>query len=148
MTTWTQTTITLPSRSRGSYLITDEILTHLTPLISPLKIGLVHLFIQHTSCALSLNENWDSDVQLDMSDALERIVPYDRAGKEGLYRHDAEGEDDMPAHIKSSLVGASLSIPVRDGKLALGTWQGIWYLEFRRARHTRRVVATVQGTTE
>lgn len=74
-----------------------------------------------------------------MSDALERIVPYDRGGKEGLYRHDAEGEDDMPAHIKSSLVGASVSIPVRDGKLALGTWQGIWYLEFRRARHTRKV---------
>ena len=87
-------------------------------------------------------------MQLDMSDALERIVPYDKGGKEGLYRHVAEGEDDMPAHVKSSLVGASVSVPVRDGKLALGTWQGLWYLEFRRARHTRRVVATVQGTTE
>lgn len=148
MTTWAQKTFTLPARSRGSYLITTDIQTHLTPLIAPLKIGLVHLFIQHTSCALSLNENWDSDVQLDMSDALERVVPYDRGGKQGLYRHSAEGDDDMPAHVKSSLVGASVSIPVREGKLALGTWQGVWYLEFRRAKHTRTVVATVQGTTE
>ncbi|KAI5801469.1 hypothetical protein DFH27DRAFT_59220 [Peziza echinospora] len=142
---WSQSTFTLPPQARGSYLITDHILSRLTPQISDIKIGLLHLFIQHTSCALSLNENWDSDVQLDMTDALERVVPYDRGGKLGLYRHDAEGEDDMPAHVKSALVGASVSVPIKDGRLALGTWQGIWYLEFRRARHTRTVVATIQG---
>jgi secondary thiamine-phosphate synthase enzyme len=80
-----------------------------------------------------------------MSDALDRIVPEDKSGREGLYRHDAEGSDDMPAHVKSALVGASVSIPITDGRLNTGTWQGIWYLEFRRAKHARRVVATIQG---
>ena len=78
-----------------------------------------------------------------MSDALDRIVPEDKKGN--LYRHSCEGPDDMPAHIKSALVGASVSVPISDGRLSLGTWQGIWLLEFRAARHTRRVVATVQG---
>ncbi|PYI01139.1 UPF0047 domain protein [Aspergillus sclerotiicarbonarius CBS 121057] len=139
---WTQKTLTLPSRSRGSYLITDEILSSV-PEIKNYKVGILHLFIQHTSCALSLNENWDEDVRADMSDALDRIAPYDKKG--GLYRHDAEGVDDMPAHIKSALVGASVTIPITNGRLATGTWQGIWYLEFRAARHTRKVVATIQG---
>ncbi|KAF1968678.1 UPF0047-domain-containing protein [Bimuria novae-zelandiae CBS 107.79] len=140
---WTQKTITLPSKSRGSYLITDHIVSSL-PEISTYKVGILHLFIQHTSCALSLNENWDSDVRADMSDALDRIVPEDKKG-EGLYRHDAEGSDDMPAHVKSVLVGASVSVPITDGRLATGTWQGVYYLEFRRAKHARRVVATIQG---
>lgn len=78
-----------------------------------------------------------------MSDALDRIAPEDHDGK--LYRHSCEGSDDMPAHIKSSLMGASVSVPIKDGKLQTGTWQGIWYLEFRRAKHQRRVVATLQG---
>ena len=82
-------------------------------------MGLLHLFVQHTSCALSMNENWDSDVRADMSDALDRIVPEDSSGK-GLYRHSAEGSDDMPAHIKSALVGSSVSIPISDGRLATG----------------------------
>ncbi|RAL02984.1 YjbQ family protein, partial [Aspergillus ibericus CBS 121593] len=139
---WTQKTLTLPSRSRGSYLITDEIISSL-PEIKNYKVGLLHLFIQHTSCALSLNENWDDDVRADMSDALDRIAPYDKKGN--LYRHSAEGEDDMPAHIKSALIGASVTIPITNGRLATGTWQGIWYLEFRAARHSRKVVATIQG---
>ncbi|KAJ4346434.1 uncharacterized protein N0V89_010363 [Didymosphaeria variabile] len=139
---WFQKTLTLPSKSRGSYLITDTITRDL-PEIKTYKTGILHLFIQHTSCALSLNENWDEDVRADMSDALDRIVPEDRKG--GLYRHDAEGSDDMPAHVKSALVGASISIPITDGRLATGTWQGIWYLEFRAARHSRKVVATIQG---
>jgi len=139
---WTQKTLTLPPKSRGSYLITDEILKKL-PEISTYKIGLLNLFVQHTSCALSLNENWDSDVRADMSDALDRIAPEDRKGE--LYRHSAEGLDDMPAHIKSALIGASVTIPIKDGKLATGTWQGIWYLEFRTSKHQRRVVATIQG---
>lgn len=137
-----QKTLTLPSKSRGSYLITDTITSSL-PELKSYKTGILHLFIQHTSCALSLNENWDEDVRADMSDALDRIVPEDRKG--GLYRHDAEGSDDMPAHVKSALVGASVTIPITDGRLNTGTWQGIWYLEFRASRHSRKVVATIQG---
>src|ERR1700712_3707094 len=95
---WFQKTITLPSKARGSYLITDQIEAAL-PELKSYKIGILHLFIQHTSAALSLNENWDSDVREDMSDALDRIVPEDKKGT-GLYRHDAEGSDDMPAHVK------------------------------------------------
>jgi secondary thiamine-phosphate synthase enzyme len=104
--------------------MTDEIVAEI-PEIKNYKVGLLTLFIQHTSCALSLNENWDSDVRADMSDALDRIVPYDKGGREGLYRHDAEGEDDMPAHVKSALVGASVTVPITNGRLALGTWQGM-----------------------
>ncbi|KAJ5054402.1 uncharacterized protein L3040_000676 [Drepanopeziza brunnea f. sp. 'multigermtubi'] len=139
---WFQKSLTLPSKSRGSYLITDTILKEL-PEIRGYKVGLLNLFIQHTSCALSLNENWDEDVREDMSDALDRIAPEDRKGE--LYRHSAEGLDDMPAHIKSALIGASVTIPIKDGKLATGTWQGIWYLEFRASKHQRKVVATIQG---
>ncbi|KAK9449972.1 UPF0047-domain-containing protein [Limtongia smithiae] len=136
---WYQSTISLSRRSRGCYLITDEILQKV-PQVGEYKIGLLTLFIQHTSAALTLNENWDSDVQLDMTDALEKIAP-----ESWNYRHDAEGRDDMPAHIRSSLIGATVTIPIRNGKLATGTWQGIWLCEFRRSVHTRHVVATIQG---
>ncbi|MCJ1246857.1 hypothetical protein MMC30_004066 [Trapelia coarctata] len=139
---FSQTQFSLPARSRGSYLITSEVVKAV-PEIKEFKVGLLNLFIQHTSCALSLNENWDEDVRADMSDALDRVAPEDKG--EGLYRHDAEGTDDMPAHIKSALIGASVTIPITNGKLATGTWQGIWYLEFRNAKHTRHVVATIQG---
>ncbi|TVY18165.1 UPF0047 protein [Lachnellula arida] len=139
---WFQKTVSLPPKSRGSYLITDTIEKEL-PELKQYKVGLLNLFVQHTSCALSLNENWDEDVRADMSDALDRIAPEDRKGS--LYRHSAEGLDDMPAHIKSALIGASVTIPIRDGKLATGTWQGIWYLEFRASKHSRKVVATIQG---
>ncbi|KAK0909531.1 hypothetical protein LTR02_004395 [Friedmanniomyces endolithicus] len=139
---WTQKQFTLPSQGRGSHLITPNILSHL-PELKTYKTGLLHLFLQHTSCALSLNENYDSDVRADMSDALDRIAPEDPKGE--VYRHSAEGLDDMPAHVKSSLVGASVSVPIRDGKLALGTWQGVWFLEFREGRQSRKVVATMQG---
>lgn len=141
---WFQKTFTLPSKSRGSYLITDAVLKEL-PELKSYKVGILNLFIQHTSCALSLNENWDEDVRADMSDALDRIAPEDNSRDESLYRHSAEGKDDMPAHIKSALIGASVTIPIKDGKLATGTWQGIWYLEFRASKHQRRVVATIQG---
>jgi thiamine phosphate synthase YjbQ (UPF0047 family) len=93
---WFQKQFALPSRSRGSYLITDTVLNEL-PEIKNYKVGLLTLFIQHTSCALSLNENWDEDVRADMSDALDRIAPYDKKGN--LYRHSAEGEDDMPVWL-------------------------------------------------
>ncbi|KAJ4538171.1 hypothetical protein HRR80_007769 [Exophiala dermatitidis] len=141
-TSWFQKTFTLPAKSRGSYLITDHVVSSL-PELKEYKVGLLNLFVQHTSCALSLNENWDSDVREDMSDALDRLAPEDRKGN--LYRHSAEGLDDMPAHIKSALVGASVTIPITDGKLNTGTWQGIWYLEFRASKHSRKVVATIQG---
>ncbi|EOA84254.1 uncharacterized protein SETTUDRAFT_21609 [Exserohilum turcica Et28A] len=136
-------TLTLPSRSRGCYLITDHILKEV-PEIKQYKTGLLNLFIQHTSCALSLNENFDEDVRADMGTALNRIVPEDKKGQ-GLYRHDAEGSDDMPAHVKSALIGASVTVPITNGRLNTGTWQGIWYLEFRDSKHTRKVVATIQG---
>ena len=138
-----QKQFTLPTRSRGSYLVTDTILKEL-PELKNYKTGLLNLFIQHTSCALSLNENYDEDVRADMSTALDRIVPEDKKGQ-GLYRHDAEGSDDMPAHVKSALIGASVTIPITNGRLNTGTWQGIWYLEFRDVKHSRKVVATIQG---
>ncbi|KAI8933133.1 hypothetical protein NX059_009774 [Plenodomus lindquistii] len=140
---WFQKSLTLPSRSRGSYLVTDHITKEL-PQIKEYKTGLLNLFIQHTSCALSLNENYDQDVRADMTDALDRIVPEDTKGT-GLYRHNDEGSDDMPAHVKSALIGASVTIPITNGRLNTGTWQGIWYLEFRDVKHTRKVVATIQG---
>jgi secondary thiamine-phosphate synthase enzyme len=160
---WFQKSISLPSKSRGSYLVTDHIVNEL-PEIKGYKVGLLNLFVQHTSCALSLNENWDEDVREDMSDALDRIAPEDKKGN--LYRHSAEGLDDMPvslycsharadiqsltrfltqAHIKSALIGASITVPITNGKLNTGTWQGIWYLEFRKSKHARKVVATIQG---
>ncbi|KAI0200412.1 UPF0047-domain-containing protein [Astrocystis sublimbata] len=144
VTMWFQKQFSLPPKSRGSYLVTSEVLEAL-PEIRQYKVGLLNLFIQHTSAALSLNENWDEDVRADMSDALDRIVP--EAGPKGqeLYRHSAEGPDDMPAHVKSALIGASVTIPIKDGKLATGTWQGIWYLEFRTDPSRRRVMATIQG---
>lgn len=144
MGSWSQKQFNLPSKSRGSYLITDHVVSSL-PEIKEYKVGLLNLFVQHTSCALSLNENWDDDVRADMSDALDRIAPEEGPKGEELYRHSAEGPDDMPAHIKSALIGASVTIPIRDGKLATGTWQGIWYLEFRASKHQRRVIATIQG---
>lgn len=103
---WFQKNFTLPSRSRGSYLITDTVLSEL-PEIRDYKVGMLNLFVQHTSCALSLNENWDDDVRADMSDALDRIAPYDRKGN--LYRHSAEGEDDMPVSSESCFFLSCLS---------------------------------------
>lgn len=139
---WFQKQFTLPTKSRGSYLITDHVLKEV-PEIKDYKIGVLNLFVQHTSCGLSMNENWDSEVREDMSDALDRLAPEDRKGD--LYRHSAEGLDDMPAHIKSSLIGSSVTVPITNGKLNTGTWQGIWYLEFRSSKHARKVVATIQG---
>lgn len=136
---WSQRVIKLEPRTAGCYLITDEIVSKL-PELRDYKIGMVNLFIQHTSAGLTLNENWDPDVREDMASSLSRIVP-----EGNMYIHSAEGPDDMPAHVKSSLVGASVDIPIRNGKLATGTWQGVYLCEFRRARHARNVVATIQG---
>ena len=142
-TLWFQKTLALKSKKRGCHLITSEITSSL-PELDKIKIGLLHLFLQHTSASICLNENYDSDVRLDMEDSINRIVPEDTK----LYRHTMEGKDDMPAHIKSCLIGASLSIPITNGKLALGTWQGIWLCEHRDGSHSRNIVATINGSSK
>lgn len=136
---WQQFDIVLPSHARGMHLVTRDIIKSLP--LSRYRIGLLHLFLQHTSAALTLNENADPDVRMDMNEWLMRTVP-DGAP---YFQHVLEGPDDMTAHIKSSWLGASLSIPVSEGRLALGTWQGIWLCEFRKQGGPRRIVATLQG---
>jgi secondary thiamine-phosphate synthase enzyme len=136
---WSQETVKLPAYRRGFHLITD----HVTGAIAGLgdcRIGLLHVFILHTSASLTINENADSDVRLDFELAMNHAVP------ESLdYRHTVEGPDDMPAHVKASMLGSSLSIPVRDGRLVLGTWQGIYLCEHRNHAEGRRLVLTLNG---
>lgn len=136
---WSQKTIQLAPFARGCHLITPRILRELDMLPS-IKIGLVHVFIQHTSASLSINENADPDVREDMELALNHLVP------ENLeYVHTIEGPDDMPAHVKASLVGSSLTIPISNGNLAFGTWQGIYLCEHRDRASNRSIVLTVMG---
>ncbi|KAK6200252.1 uncharacterized protein RJT21DRAFT_86196 [Scheffersomyces amazonensis] len=137
--TWEQKKFTLAARGKGSYLITDEVLSHL-PQIKNYEVGVLHLFLQHTSAAISLNENCDPDVRVDMTNSLDKVAP---EGDD--YIHADEGPDDMPGHVKSTVVGVSLSIPITNGRLATGTWQGIYLLEFRTYKHARRLVATING---
>ena len=134
-----QTTFSLPAKRRGYHLITREVLEHL-PHPLP-QTGLLNLFVQHTSCALTINENADPDVRTDLSQIMDRLV----REREPYYDHTMEGPDDMPAHAKSSLFGVSLTIPITDGRLALGTWQGIYLCEFRNYGGNRRIVATIYG---
>jgi secondary thiamine-phosphate synthase enzyme len=133
-----QKEFTLKSRRRGFHLISDEIINNLPAL--PEK-GLLHLFIKHTSAGLSINENADPDVQTDMNAIFDRLVKE----RELYYAHTLEGDDDMPAHAKSSIVGVSLTIPVTNRKLNLGIWQGIYLCEFRNRASGRNIVATVIG---
>ncbi|MDD1795879.1 secondary thiamine-phosphate synthase enzyme YjbQ [Enterovibrio sp. ZSDZ42] len=137
---WAQKTINLRARPRGFHLITDEIEQQL-PMIKDLNVGLVHVFIQHTSASLTLNENADPSVRKDMESHFNAFVP-ERAS---YYEHIYEGDDDMPAHIKSSTLGSSVSIPITNGRLTLGTWQGIYLGEHRDHGGSRRVVVTIQG---
>lgn len=136
---WYQTTLVLKSRPRGFHLITDEVYDAL-PQLQRLRYGILHLLLQHTSASLTLNENCDPTVRKDMERYFLATVPDNRR-----YLHDAEGADDMPAHIKSSLLGVSLTLPVHDGCLALGTWQGIWLGEHRIHGGQRHILATLQG---
>lgn len=133
-----QSQFTLRPRGRGFHLVTDEIAANLPPLP---EAGLVNLFIRHTSAALTINENADPDVRRDLESVFDRLV----REREPYYTHTSEGDDDMPAHAKSTLVGGSLTIPVVAGRLALGTWQGVYLCEFRDRAQGRRVVATVLG---
>ncbi|CAM3072376.1 hypothetical protein A2I98_01100 [Pseudoalteromonas agarivorans] len=139
---WQQTQITLKPRARGFHLIDDEILAQLSELAN-YKVGLLHLFIQHTSASLTINENADPTVRMDMESHFNHFVPE----RQPYYRHDYEGDDDMPAHIKTSTLGCELSIPISNGRLALGTWQGIYLGEHRDAGGARRIIATLQGET-
>lgn len=137
---WYQHNITLKARSRGFHLITREVLADL-PELANLHVGLLHLFIQHTSASLSINENADPDVRGDLERHFNIMVPENASH----YEHTLEGPDDMPAHIKTVLIGASLSIPIREGELALGTWQGIYLCEHRDRAGSRTLVATISG---
>lgn len=133
-----QIEIKLSPRKRGFHLITGDI-TSILPTLP--KKGLLNLFIKHTSCALAINENADPDVRLDLETIFNKIVPENAP----YYMHTLEGSDDMPAHAKSVIVGTSLSIPITNGRLNLGTWQGIYLCEFRNYGGARRIVATIIG---
>ena len=132
----TQTTFHLQPKRRGCHLVTREIIEKLPTLPAT---GLLNLFVQHTSCALTINENADPDVRSDMEQIMNRVVKE----HEPYYTHTMEGADDMPAHAKCSLFGVSLTIPITNGKLNLGTWQGIYLCEFRNYGGERRIVATI-----
>ncbi|HXH72077.1 MAG TPA: secondary thiamine-phosphate synthase enzyme YjbQ [Mariprofundaceae bacterium] len=140
---WLQKSIRLASRPRGFHLITQEIVQQL-PELADCRIGLLHLFVRHTSASLTINENADPTVRHDMEAHFHHIVPEHLP----YFRHTLEGPDDMPAHIKASLLGCSVTIPVRDGRLALGTWQGIWFGEHREHGGERSLIATLNGETQ
>lgn len=133
-----QKSIILPSYPRGIHLITTEIVTSLPPLP---EVGLLHLFIQHTSAGICINENADPTVREDLHNWLNRSV----RENEAYYKHTFEGSDDMPAHIKSILMGTAITIPITNGQLNLGTWQGIYLGEFRNRAGSRKIIATLSG---
>jgi secondary thiamine-phosphate synthase enzyme len=137
--TWFQREITLQARPRGVHLVTDEVVAAL-PELRELEIGLAHLFIRHTSASLTLNENASPDVRRDFESWFNAAVPEDFA-----WTHTLEGSDDMPAHIKAALMGTSLSLPISGGRLALGTWQGIYLCEHRDRGGARSLLATLSG---
>ena len=136
---WHQQELRISPRPRGLHLITEEIERAL-PGLAQVRAGLLHVFILHTSASLTINENADPDVPRDLAASLDLIAPEDFP-----YRHTCEGPDDMPAHVKSSLMGSSLTVPVREGRLCLGTWQGIFLCEHRNHGGSRRLVLTLHG---
>lgn len=137
---WLQKEIRLKSREKGFHLVTDEILTHL-PEIKDIRIGLINILLQHTSASLSLNENADPDVRTDFKNYFNELVPENKK----YFIHTSEGPDDIPAHIKSSLLGNSISIPLTDGQLNLGIWQGIYLCEHRNFGGNRKLLVTING---
>jgi secondary thiamine-phosphate synthase enzyme len=137
---WHQVEIRLRPRGRGFHLVTGEIVAAL-PELARFRVGTAHLFIQHTSASLAINENADPDVRADMERWFDHAVPEDAP----YFEHTAEGPDDMPAHLKAALIGSSVTIPIRDGRLALGTWQGIYLGEHREHGGSRTVIATLFG---
>ncbi len=137
---WFQRNLTLPAKPRGFHLITPDVVQAL-PEIRQIQMGMLNVFIQHTSASLTLNENASPDVRRDFERYFNHVVP----DSTPYFEHDYEGPDDMPAHIKSSQLGVSLSIPIQQGKLALGTWQGIYLGEHRDRGGSRRLVITAFG---
>jgi secondary thiamine-phosphate synthase enzyme len=136
---WIQRQIALTSRRRGFHLVTDEVLRAM-PELGEFRVGLLHVFIQHTSASLTINENADADVRADLESSLNALAPEDFP-----HVHTIEGPDDMPAHVKASLMGSSVSIPIADGRLALGTWQGIYLCEHRNRAGSRSLIVTLWG---
>ena len=140
---WVQKQIALAPRSRGFHLVTDELLRAL-PDLSRIKVGVAHFFVQHTSASLCINENADPSVRSDLEASFNALAPEDPT----RYEHTAEGADDMPAHVKAALIGTSVSVPISNGRLNLGTWQGIYLCEHRDRGGARRVVATIAGEAD
>jgi len=136
---WFQHEIQLPAFPQGIHKITDRVVAAL-PELDRVAVGLLNVFVQHTSASLTINENADPDVLDDLNQSLESLAP-----ENATYRHMEEGADDMPAHVKASLMGCSLTIPIRNGRLCLGIWQGICLCEHRRHGGRRRLVLTLQG---
>ena len=138
---WFQTSIQLRPRNRGFHLVTVELEQAISAELELISVGLAHFFIQHTSASLTINENADPSVREDLESYFNRVVPENLPD----YTHVLEGPDDIPAHIKSTLIGAGFTIPVTNGRLALGTWQGIYLNEHQNQGGSRRVVVTLQG---
>jgi len=137
---WYQRTIVLAPRPRGFHLVTDEVVRALPELVH-IRVGIAHFFIRHTSASLCINENADPTVRSDLESHFNQLVPEHAPH----FRHTTEGPDDMPAHVKAALIGSSLAIPVTDGRLNLGTWQGICLCEHRNRGGARQVVVTMEG---
>ena len=137
---WYQKEITLKPRGRGFHLVTDEILEQI-PEMEKIKIGIAYFLIKHTSASITFNENYDPDVRSDMEKYFNKSVKEN----EPWYEHNSEGADDMPAHIKSTIIGTTLTIPITDGRLNLGTWQGIYLCEHRNNAGSRKIVITLSG---
>ena len=137
---WLQKNIMVGPCSRGFHIITDLIINEV-PEIEKINIGVLHLFIKHTSASLTLNENADQTVRKDFESDFNEIVPENQS----YYQHTFEGPDDMPAHLKASILGSSVSVPISKGQLNLGTWQGIYLCEHRNNPYERKMVATIQG---
>jgi secondary thiamine-phosphate synthase enzyme len=137
---WKQSEFVLSEKPRGFHLVTNEVLKNL-PEIEDVKVGLLHLFIKHTSASLSINENADPDVRVDLESHFNHAVPENQS----YYKHLDEGPDDTVSHIKSSIIGASLMLPINAGRLNLGIWQGLYLCEHRNYGGRRKLVATIQG---
>ncbi len=137
---WYQKEFSLNPRRRGFHLVTSEIVKNL-PEIKNISVGIAHIFIKHTSASLTINENADPTVRVDMETHFNILAPENAS----YYRHNTEGPDDMPAHLKSVFIGNSLSIPITNGRLNLGTWQGIYLCEHRNYGGSRKIVVTIYG---